>query len=88
MTDVCIECGEPLDEDDKEFWDNVEAVGKALDGVNVRDCLRILAIHAADSVGYLDIPDRPIALLDFIANVSAQIAHIDDDCGEPTGPLQ
>lgn len=87
--ETCVDCGKPLDEGDGEFWEKYREMGEALNGLNVGECLDMLAMHAAETIGCLDLEHRPQALLDFIADASDKTARVDDVMDDgPVGTIQ
>lgn len=64
---------------DEEFWAAYDKIFKALDGLNFGQMLDLLSMHAGVTIGCLDPEDRPLALIDFISDVSHEVAHIDDE---------
>ena len=85
MSDVCVECGGPMEEDNQEFWAKSDAVHQALMGLNIGQMLDLLSMHAGMVIGCLEPENRPLALIDFISDVSHEVAHIDDEPDVPDG---
>jgi len=86
MTEICEDCGKPLDDEHHEFNRKLDAIGDLLHGTSIVDCINLLAIQAGLVIGDTPVSIRSQFLLDFFAHVSDEVASADDE-EVPDGPL-
>jgi hypothetical protein len=86
VTETFVDCGRPLDEEDHEFGRKLDAMGDLLHGTSVVECLGLLSTQAGLVIGGMPVDLRPQALLDFLAEVSVEVATADDE-EVPDGPI-